>query len=88
MRLLNQSVLLRGVNDAVDALVRLSERLFDVAVQPYYLHLLDRVAGTAHFEVDEALARALVAEVRARLPGYLVPTLVREIAGDRSKQPI
>jgi L-lysine 2,3-aminomutase len=85
---LNQSVLLRGVNDNVDALAGLSERLFEVAVQPYYLHMLDRVAGTAHFEVGESEARRLVESLRSRLPGYLVPTLVREIAGERSKRPV
>jgi EF-P beta-lysylation protein EpmB len=88
VRLLNQSVLLRGVNDNVDALAGLSERLFEVAVQPYYLHMLDRVAGTAHFEVGESEARRLVESLRSRLPGYLVPTLVREIAGERSKRPV
>ncbi len=83
--LLNQSVLLRAVNDNVDALAALSERLFAAGVLPYYLHLLDRVQGAAHFEVDEARARALVAQLAARLPGYLVPRLVREIAGAPSK---
>jgi EF-P beta-lysylation protein EpmB len=87
-RLLNQSVLLRGVNDDPDALCALSERLFDCAVQPYYLHQLDRVAGTAHFEVPDELALSLVEQVRARLPGYLVPTLVREVAGEPSKRPL
>ena len=55
---------------------------------PYYLHQLDRVAGAAHFEVDDARARALVEELRARLPGYLVPRLVREIAGAPGKTPL
>jgi KamA family protein len=86
--LLNQSVLLRGVNDDVPVLADLSERLFDCGVLPYYLHQLDRVAGAAHFEVDDARARDLVDELRARLPGYLVPRLVREIAGARSKTPL
>jgi len=86
--LLNQSVLLRGVNDHADALVALSERMFAAGVLPYYLHQLDRVHGTAHFEVDDARARALVEAARARLPGYLVPTLVREIGGDTSKRPL
>lgn len=86
--LLNQSVLLRGVNDDADALVRLSERLFACGALPYYLHLLDRVAGAAHFDVDESTARRLVAELRARVPGYLVPRLVREIPGELSKTPI
>jgi L-lysine 2,3-aminomutase len=87
-RLMNQSVLLRGVNDSVPALIELSERLFEAGVQPYYLHQLDRVAGAAHFEVDDATARALVAAVRTRLPGYLVPQLVRETAGATSKLPL
>lgn len=83
--LLNQAVLMRGVNDAADTLVDLSERLFEAGVLPYYLHLLDRVRGAAHFEVPEAEAVALHAEVAARLPGYLVPKLVREIAGEPGK---
>jgi KamA family protein len=83
--LLNQSVLLRGVNDDVDTLASLSERLFACGVLPYYLHVLDRVAGAAHFEVDEGSAKELVAALRARLPGYLVPRLVRETPGELSK---
>ena len=83
--LLNQSVLLRGVNDDAEALARLSERLFACGALPYYLHLLDRVAGAAHFDVDEETAKTLVAALRARLPGYLVPRLVREIPGRLSK---
>ncbi len=86
--LLNQSVLLRGVNDAVDVLAALSERLFAAGVLPYYLHQLDRVQGTAHFEVDDARARALIDGLRSRLPGYLVPRLVREVAGDGAKRPL
>jgi len=86
--LLNQSVLLRGVNDDVDALAALSERLFAGGVLPYYLHQLDRVAGAAHFAVDDAQARALVDALRARLSGYLVPRLVREIPGSLGKTPL
>jgi EF-P beta-lysylation protein EpmB len=86
--LLNQSVLLRGVNDSIDALAALSERLFDAGIVPYYLHQLDRVAGTAHFEVDDACAQALIEGMRRRLSGYLVPRLVREIAGRESKTPL
>jgi EF-P beta-lysylation protein EpmB len=86
--LLNQSVLLRGINDEADTLALLSERLFECGVLPYYLHQLDRVAGAAHFEVDDATARALAAELTARLPGYLVPRLVREIGGAASKTPL
>ncbi|MBU6416101.1 MAG: EF-P beta-lysylation protein EpmB [Xanthomonadaceae bacterium] len=86
--LLNQSVLLRGVNDDADALTRLSERLFACGVLPYYLHQLDRVRGTSHFEVADARARGLVDSLRARLPGYLVPRLVRELPGANAKRPI
>lgn len=86
--LLNQSVLLRGVNDSVDALQALSEAAFSAGVLPYYLSLLDPVAGAAHFDVPEAAALALMDALRARLPGYLVPKLVREVAGAPSKLPI
>ena len=86
--LLNQAVLLRGVNDSVDVLAALSERAYAAGVLPYYLHQLDRVAGTAHFEVDDDTALALHAAVAARLPGYLVPRLVREVAGDTGKRPL
>ena len=86
--ILNQAVLLAGVNDSVDALADLCERGFDAGVLPYYLHQLDRVAGTAHFEVGDDRARALHAALVARLPGYLVPKLVREIPGDASKRPL
>ncbi|MFK2929416.1 EF-P beta-lysylation protein EpmB [Dyella agri] len=86
--LLNQSVLLHGVNDDADALAALSERMFGAGVLPYYLHQLDRVQGAAHFEVDDARALALLEAVRARLPGYLVPKLVREIGGEPSKRPL
>lgn len=85
---LNQSVLLRGVNDRADTLADLSERMFAAGVLPYYLHQLDRVHGTAHFEVADADALALMEALRARLPGYLVPKLVREIGGDTSKRPV
>jgi len=84
--LLNQSVLLRGVNDSVTALSHLSEALFAAGVLPYYLHLLDRVQGAAHFDVSEDVARQLMAGLNARLPGYLVPRLVREVSGGSSKQ--
>jgi EF-P beta-lysylation protein EpmB len=84
--LLNQSVLLRGVNDSVTALTRLSEALFATGVLPYYLHLLDRVQGAAHFDVNEEIAHQLMAGLNARLPGYLVPRLVREVPGGSSKQ--
>jgi EF-P beta-lysylation protein EpmB len=83
--LLNQSVLLAGVNDSADTLAALSEKLFDAGVLPYYLHLLDKVQGAAHFAVGEERARLLLGRVAAALPGYLVPRLVRETAGARSK---
>lgn len=86
--LLNQSVLLREVNDSEDVLAELSETLFDAGVLPYYLHQLDRVQGAAHFEVSDARARALVEALRQRLPGYLVPKLVREIPAEKSKTPL
>jgi L-lysine 2,3-aminomutase len=86
--LLNQSVLLAGVNDNADALCQLSERLFEAGVLPYYLHQLDKVAGAAHFAVDDNEATALLAGMLARLPGFLVPRLVREIGGEYSKTPI
>lgn len=84
--LFNQSVLLKGVNDQVDTLCALSEKLFHHGVIPYYLHLLDKAAGTGHFEISETRALALVKEVQATLPGYLVPKLVKEVAGENSKQ--
>jgi len=86
--LFNQAVLLRAVNDSVDTLVELSEALFSVGVIPYYLHLLDRVRGAAHFEVSEDRARRLMKELRRSLPGYLVPRLVREQQGKPAKIPI
>jgi L-lysine 2,3-aminomutase len=86
--LLNQSVLLAGVNDSVAALTALSKALWSAGVLPYYLHLLDTVRGAAHFEVDEPRARLLAGELAAQLPGYLVPRLVRETAGLRSKMTI
>ena len=86
--LLNQSVLLRGINDTVTALALLSERLFAAGVLPYYLHQLDRVRGTAHFDVEDATARNLIERLRARLPGYLVPRLVREVSGEACKRPL
>lgn len=86
--LLNQAVLLRGVNDSVDALAALSERGFAAGVLPYYLHQLDRVTGAAHFEVPDTEALALHRSLISRLPGYLVPRLVREVAGDPSKRPL
>jgi len=82
---LNQSVLLRGVNDSAEVLIELSKRLFDGGALPYYLHLLDRVAGAAQFEVERAVALEIMGDLRAKLPGYLVPRLVREVEGAASK---
>jgi len=86
--LLNQSVLLRGINDRPGILVDLSERLFAAGVLPYYLHQLDPVQGAAHFSVSDQEARGLVEEMRRQLPGYLVPRLVREHPGQASKSPL
>jgi EF-P beta-lysylation protein EpmB len=85
---LNQAVLLRGVNDSVEALCALCERLVELGVMPYYLHQLDRVAGAAHFEVSEERGLELITELRKRLPGYAVPKYVREIPGEASKTPL
>ena len=86
--LLNQSVLLRGVNDDAEVLAELSTTLFAAGVMPYYVNLLDRVTGTAHFEVDDSRALELEQGLRARLPGYLVPRFVREIPGAPAKLPL
>lgn len=83
--LLNQTVLLRGVNDDADVLADLSRSLFEAGVLPYYLHVLDRVSGAAHFDVTEARAQEVAGALAARLPGYLVPRLVREVAGAPAK---
>lgn len=83
--LLNQSVLLRGINDDATVLVALSERLFACGVLPYYLHLLDRVQGVGHFEVNENIAVKIMGEMAAKLPGYLVPRLARELPGAPAK---
>ena len=84
--LLNQSVLLAGVNDDAQVLASLSDRLFETGVLPYYLHLLDPVAGAAHFLVDDTTARRIVGQLAERRPGYLVPRLVREVPGAGSKR--
>lgn len=82
---LNQTVLLKGVNDCADTLVSLCERLVDHGIVPYYLHQLDRVKGAWHFEVDPLEGKRLIAAITARLPGYAVPRYVQEIAGEKSK---
>ncbi len=84
-QLLNQAVLLKGINDYEESLVKLSERLSDVNVMPYYLHLLDPVAGASHFDVPDQIGIELINSIRKKLPGYLVPRLVREQQGQASK---
>ena len=86
--LLNQSVLLKNINDDADILVSLSQRLFECGILPYYLHQLDRVQGTAHFEVSNVRLKKLQQDLRERLPGYLIPRFVREVSGKRYKQPL
>ena len=86
--LLNQSVLLRGVNDSAAVLAELSETLFAAGVLPYYLHLLDPVRGAAHFDMNETEASAIMKNLRQRLPGYLAPRLVREQPGQLAKTPV
>ncbi|MBA7931534.1 EF-P beta-lysylation protein EpmB [Klebsiella sp. RHBSTW-00215] len=86
--LLNQSVLLRGVNDNAQILADLSNALFDVGVMPYYLHVLDRVQRAAHFMVGDEEARAIMRELLTLVSGYLVPKLAREIGGEPSKTPL
>ena len=86
--LLNQSVLLHQVNDNAETLIDLSQRLHDCGVMPYYLHLLDKTRGAMHFDVGQQKALDIMREMRARLPGYLVPRLVREQAGENSKTAI
>jgi len=83
--LLNQTVLLKDVNDNEEALYQLCRKLSDNGILPYYLHQLDKVDGAAHFEVDEAAGHVLIRQLSARLPGYAVPKYVREIAGEKNK---
>ena len=86
--LLNQSVLLRGVNDNAQTLANLSNALFDAGVMPYYLHVLDKVQGAAHFMVSDDEARRIMRELLTRVSGYMVPRLAREIGGEPSKTPL
>ncbi|MBF0659157.1 EF-P beta-lysylation protein EpmB [Psychrobacter sp. NG25] len=86
--LLNQAVLLKGINDSVETQTQLSQRLFSCGVLPYYLHLLDKVAGAAHFDRDERSSIELYWSLLAALPGYLVPKLVRELPNKPFKVPI
>lgn len=86
--ILNQTVLLKGVNDSIDTLQNLCEKLVDHGIMPYYLHQLDRVEGAAHFEVDQEVGKQLIEELNKRLSGYGVPKYVQEIASAPSKSPI
>ncbi len=85
--LLNQTVLLKDINDQAGTLATLSEALFDQGVMPYYLHCLDPVAGAAHFDLPESRISEIWQQLRAILPGYLLPRLVREIPGASAKIP-
>lgn len=86
--LLNQAVLLKDINDSIVTQVALSEKLFDAGILPYYLHLLDRVEGASHFEVNDNDAKELYQKMLTELPGFLVPKLVREVGGETSKTPV
>ena len=88
IHVLNQSVLMKGINDSVEALTQLSERLFDIHAMPYYLHFLDPVIGTHHFHVELAVAQKIHHDLHLTLPGFLVPKLIQELAGQGSKTPI
>jgi EF-P beta-lysylation protein EpmB len=88
VQLLNQGILLKGVNDNSQSLIALSEALFAAHILPYYLFLLDKVQGAQHFDIDEMKAKRLIQEMNTALPGYLVPKLSREIAGEKSKSVI
>lgn len=85
IRVMNQTVLLKGVNDNAETLAQLSEKLFDIGAMPYYLHLLDQVQGASHFDIPQHFALNIYADLQTRLPGFLVPRLVREVAGEKSK---
>jgi KamA family protein len=86
MSLFNQSVLLKNINDNAKTLAELSEALFSVGVIPYYLHQLDKAVGTGHFEVPEQKSLEIIQQLQTLLPGYLVPKLVKEVAGAEAKQ--
>ena len=85
VHMLNQAVLLRGINDSVEALKGLSETLFEAGVLPYYLFVLDPVQGAAHFDISDQQAQQLMSQLQGALPGYLVPKLAREIPGRNAK---
>ena len=86
--LLNQSALLKNINDNAETLIQLSEKLFDCGILPYYLNVLDKVRGTSHFDVPDETAKLFVKAMREKLPGYLVPKLVREVPGEKHKVPL
>ena len=85
IKVLNQTVLLKGVNDCAETLAALSEKLYDCAVTPYYLHLLDPVQGASHFDIPADRANQIYRELQNTVPGFLLPKLVREIPGELSK---
>jgi L-lysine 2,3-aminomutase len=85
---LNQAVLLEGINDSIAVQVKLSEKLFEAGVMPYYLHLLDKVDGASHFDVAAKKQNDIYSGMLAELPGFLVPKLVREVGGESSKTPV
>ncbi len=85
MTLLNQAVLLRGINDTPEQQIQLHKTLFNCGVLPYYLHLLDKTQGVAHFDVPEEEAKNLIKIIQSQLPGYLVPRLAREVPMEKSK---
>ncbi|MFB1034543.1 MAG: EF-P beta-lysylation protein EpmB, partial [Sinobacterium sp.] len=86
--LLNQAVLLKGINDTADQQIALNEGLFEIGVMPYYLHVLDKVQGAEHFDLPDSKAKEIMRELIKRQPGYLVPKLVREIGGQPGKTPL
>lgn len=86
--LLNQAVLLKGINDTLDTQVALQEALFEADILPYYLHLFDKVEGASHFYLNDDVALELYKDMMAALPGFLLPKLVREIGGETSKTPV
>lgn len=88
VNILNQAVLLKGVNDDEDTMAALCENLCDYGIMPYYLHQLDRVQGAAHFEVSKERGLELIKQLTRRLPGYAVPKYVQEISGEPSKTAI
>ena len=87
IRLFNQAVLLKDVNNCAKTLVDLSHKLFESHITPYYLHRLDKVEGAAHFDIPEHESLSIYEEMRKQLPGYLLPAMVDEIAGESSKTP-